>query len=217
MIQMLVAQDGLHRLHIAGRSQYASSQGAPPTVRGAELDPSLPVKPKVARAVAGHLLALDDKTSGRHHRVRQLRRFVLDPEAGLHDELRFLLWLYPFHRQGMMTDLYHMVFGGKHEPLWISAFKTYPLALAFSTEPFNPEYRLAGVIDLTPHISTDVDGLFNLRIPTRPIVDSNWPFAPHRNGAIMSRDNGSVTTVPYVNQRAKGAKRVQGSRLEPER
>lgn len=45
MIQVLVAQDGLYRLHVAGRSQYASIQGAPSTLRAAELDPSLPVKP----------------------------------------------------------------------------------------------------------------------------------------------------------------------------
>lgn len=40
-----MAQDGLHRLHVAGHSQYASSQGAPPTVRAAELDTGLPVEP----------------------------------------------------------------------------------------------------------------------------------------------------------------------------
>ena len=45
VIQVLVAQDGLHRLHIAGRSQYASRKGAPPTVRTAELEPRLAVEP----------------------------------------------------------------------------------------------------------------------------------------------------------------------------
>ncbi len=42
---MLVAQDGLHRLNVACRCQHASSQGAPSTVRAAELDTGLAVEP----------------------------------------------------------------------------------------------------------------------------------------------------------------------------
>ncbi len=45
MIDVLVAQNCLYRLHVAGRSQYAKSQGAPPTVRAAGLDTCLAVEP----------------------------------------------------------------------------------------------------------------------------------------------------------------------------
>lgn len=194
-------------------------------VLGTELDPSLiaiykaastalevgrfPVIPslhlysvnlnKVARAVAGHLIALDDIPRSRHTMVRHLRRFVLQENVGLDPSLRFHMWLYPFSRQGMLSDLHHVEFGTDHDPLWISAFKTYPLAFAFSTEVQNPNYRLKGVMDLTAFITTDVDGHFGMRVPTKPIVDSNWPFAPHRNGGIFTGDNDSVTTVPYRN------------------
>lgn len=192
-------------------------------VLGAELDPSLiemhiavsdalekgrfPILPsvqvkgvnlgRVARAVAGHLLALDDKPEARHVMMRQLRRFVLQPETGLQQSLRFHLWLYPFNRQGILKDLFHTVFGSGHDPLWISAFKTYPLAFAFSTEVQDPSFRLQGVLDVTAAVETYDDRLFNITIPTRPLVDSNWPFAPHRDGAILTGDNGSVTTVPF--------------------
>lgn len=152
---------------------------------------------KVARAVAGHLIALDDTPHARHTMARHLRRFVLQEQAGLHPSLRFHMWLYPFKRQGMLKDLHHFEFGTPHEPMWISAFKTYPLAFAFSTEVQNPNFQLAGVMDLTPYVTTDVDGLFGMRVPTRPLVDSNWPFAPHHNGAILTGENDSVTTVPF--------------------
>ncbi|WP_139332622.1 hypothetical protein [Aquipseudomonas alcaligenes] len=152
---------------------------------------------RVARAVAGHMMALDDKPLARHTMARQLRRFVLQEQCGLDPSLRFLMWLYPFKRQGMLKDLHHAEFGKPYEPMWISAFKTYPLAFAFSTEIQNPNYRLAGVIDLTRWVTTDVEQHFNIRVPARPIVDSNWPFAPHPNGAIFTGQNASVTTAPF--------------------
>ncbi|MGE8066181.1 hypothetical protein [Pseudomonas sp. NPDC089569] len=155
---------------------------------------------RVARAVAGHLIALDDKARYRHRMIRHLRRFVLQESFGLHPELRFHMWLYPFSRQGMLSDLHHTEFGTSYETLWISAFKTYPLAFAFSTEVQNPNYRLRGVIDLTQGITLDTSALYSVRIQAKPIVNSNWPFAPHQNGAILTGDNGSVTTSLYQNK-----------------
>lgn len=197
-------------------------------VLGTELDPSLielyksvssildkgrfPILPaievkginlnKVARAIAGHLIALDDKPQARHVMLRHLRRFVLNKQSGLESSLYFHMWLFPFNRQGMLRDLFHAEFGAGYDPLWISAFKTYPLSFAFSTEVTNPNYRLRGVLDLTGALKSGTDSLFSLRIPTRPIVDSNWPFAPYRDGAILTGDNGSVTTAPYKNEKA---------------
>lgn len=80
---------------------------------------------RVARAVAGHLLALDEKPNAQHKAARYLRRFVLQEQAGLHPSLRFHMWLYLSHKQGILKDLIHNEFGKNHEPLWISAFKTY--------------------------------------------------------------------------------------------
>ncbi|MFK3797147.1 hypothetical protein [Pseudomonas sp. NPDC088444] len=155
---------------------------------------------KVARAVAGHLIALDDFPRARHVMARHLRRFVLQQDKGLHHSLRFHMWLYPYSRQGMLKDLHHAEFGTEYDPLWISAFKTYPVAFAFSTEIQNPNYRLRGMLDLTASITTDVDGIFGMKIPTKPIVDSNWPFAPYRNGAILTGENDSVITALYQNK-----------------
>lgn len=158
---------------------------------------------RVARAVAGHLLALDEIPRARHTMVRQLRRFVLRESSKLHPSLRFQMWLYPFTKQGILKDLHHTEFGTTqhYDPLWISAFKTYPLAFAFSSEIQNPSYRLNGVLDLTPWVTTDINGLFGMKIPTKPIVDVNWPFAPHPNGAILTGANDSMTTAPYRNQK----------------
>lgn len=152
---------------------------------------------RVARAVAGHLLALDESTSARHTFTRRLRRFVLKANEPLHPDLRFHMWLYPFRRQGMLKDLNHVVFGAGYDPMWISAFKTYPLAFAFSTEMENPAFRLPGVMDLTPYVTTDVEGRFNIKLQTRPLVDINWPFAAHPNGGIFTGVNNSLTTALF--------------------
>lgn len=158
---------------------------------------------KVTRAVAGHLIASDDQVRHRHRMVRRLRRFVLQEGAGLHQDLRFHMWLYPFSRQGMFSDFHHAEFGAPYNTFWISAFKTYPLAFAFSAEVENPNYRLRGIIDLTQAITSDTSALFTLRVDTKPIVDSNWPFAPHENGAILTGENGSLTTALYQNKRSQ--------------
>lgn len=154
---------------------------------------------RVARAVAGHMLALDEKPSARHKLDRHLRRFVLQPEKGPHPSLRFHIWLFPFHSQGMMKDFHHFTFANPATPLWISAFKTYPLAFAFSTEITDPEFDLAGVTDLTSALSSDTEALFNIRVCGTPLVDINWPYAPHPNGGILLSENDSLTTAPYKN------------------
>lgn len=153
---------------------------------------------RVARAVAGHLLALDDVPRATYRPDRLLRRFVLDRRSGLHPALRFHMWLYPFHKQGMLKDLNHFEFGAKYDPMWICAFKTYPLAFGFSTEVQNPTFRLPGSLDLTDHITADDEQLFHLRLMALPIVDNNWPFAPHPKGGIFTGMNSSITTEPYV-------------------
>lgn len=81
--------------------------------------------------------------------------------------------------------------------MWISAFKTYPLAFAFSTEILNPSFQFAGRMDLIKFLKHEEKVLYGIRIPVRPIVDFNWPFAAHRNGGILTRANDSVTILPF--------------------
>lgn len=153
---------------------------------------------KAARAVAGHLLALDDKAWPRRPLERYLRRFVLQEGTGLHHSLRFHMWLYPYTRQGIFKDLHHVELDSTYDPLWVSAFKTYPLAFAFTTVIANPIYRLGGMLDLTEFVNSGPEAQFDMRIKTRPLVDSNWPFAPHRDGMIMAGENGSIVTAPFL-------------------
>lgn len=154
---------------------------------------------RVARAVAGHLIALSDEPCARKS-IRMLRRFVLNRDGVLDPTLRFHMWLYPFSKQGAYHDLVHSELGAGFEPLWISAYKTYPFAFAFSTEVHNPNYRIKGVMDITKFLSSNLDQRFNLRISTRPLVGSNWPFAAIKNGVILTGDNASVSTEPYSNK-----------------
>lgn len=54
-------------------------------------------------------------------------------------------------------------------------------------------------MDLTAYVS-DETKVYNLKIPTRPLVDFNWPYAPHSNGAILTGNTGSLTTQPFKSE-----------------
>lgn len=154
---------------------------------------------KVARAVAGHFIAHDDNPSHKHLLVKALRRYVLNPDQNFPEEYRFHIWLYPFKEQAVMKDLFHAQLGSGYEPFAISAYKTFPLAFAFSNKIHNPAYAIKGTLDITEYLSSDLDEYFKIQIDARSVVDRNWPFAPIKDGAILTSENGSITTKPYMN------------------
>lgn len=155
---------------------------------------------KVARAVAGHLLALDDAPQARHVLARKLRRFVLNETARFPDGYDFQMWLYPFKEQAIYKDLYHRIFFGKDDStLGISAFKTYPLAFAFCNKIESNSFKQAGVIELADKLNGNIEQKYRISISTKNIVDQAWPFAPHPNGVILTNSNGSLTTNPFMN------------------
>lgn len=167
-----------------------------PTVKATEIQLN-----KVARAVAGHFIAADDTPQWRHPMIKALRRYILRLESPFPPEYRFQMWLYPFKQQAVLKDLFHTVFGSGYEPFGISAYKTYPLAFSFSREIKNPAYKLEGIVDLSLHLKGAIDRKSSINIWAKLIVDPNWPYAPHKNGAILASDNGSVKTNPYMNKR----------------
>jgi len=154
---------------------------------------------KVARAVAGHFIANDDTPEYKHKLSKALRRYVFNSNAPFPENYRFQIWLYPFTEQAIMKDLYHAQFGSGHPPFGISAYKTYPLAFAFSDPTENPNYKLHGVLDVTDYLSKKPEHSFNIQLDTNAIVDKNWPYAPHKDGAILSAQNESVMTTPKMN------------------
>ncbi|WP_461529173.1 hypothetical protein [Pseudomonas sp. 210_17 TE3656] len=154
---------------------------------------------KVARAVAGHMLALDDEPQAKHVLARKLRRFVLDEKAKFPAEYNFQMWLYPFKEQAIYKDLYHGVLGEMDSILGISAFKTYPLAFAFCNKIKSNNFTLLGVIELADKLNSDIEQKYRISIPTTSIVDQAWPYAPHPNGVILTSSNESLTTKPFMN------------------
>lgn len=154
---------------------------------------------KVARAVAGHFIAHDDQASHKHLVAKALRRYVLNPNECFPEEYRFHIWLYPFKEQAVLKDLFHAQLGTGYKPFCISAYKTYPLAFSFSDKVHNPAYEIEGTIDVTDHLNGKLDELFTIKLDARKIVDRNWPYAPVKNGAILTSENGSITTKPHMN------------------
>lgn len=154
---------------------------------------------KVARAVTAHFIANDEAPQARHRFIRKLRRYILTPEANFPEGYQFQLWLYPFREQAILKDLYHAQFGKSFSPFGISSYKTYPLAFSFGEKNQNPDFNIPGIIDLTSHLGTDIHKLYNLRIDTRITVDPNWPYAPLKDGAILTSENDSIATKPLMN------------------
>ncbi|EJM94754.1 hypothetical protein [Pseudomonas sp. GM67] len=156
---------------------------------------------KVARAVAGHFLAHDDAPTHKHLLVKALRRYVLNADQNFPENFRFHIWLYPFKEQAVMKDLFHSQLGSGYEPFAISAYKTFPLAFAFSNKIHNPAYAITGTLDITEHLSSNLDEHYRIKIDARTVVDRNWPYAPLKDGAILTSENGSIITKPHVNKK----------------
>jgi hypothetical protein len=153
---------------------------------------------KISRAVAGHFLAASDTAQWRHPLSRSLRRYVMNFDLAFPEQYRFQLWLYPFKQQALLKDLYHTVFGSGYDPFGISAYKTFPLAFSFSDPVLNPAYKLDGILDVSSFLNGRLDRKANIQLRAGVTVDPNWPYAPHKNGVILSSDNGSVQTKPYM-------------------
>lgn len=136
----------------------------------------------VARAVAGHILAIGIERFPRGELGDALADFVLDPDASLPSKIGFYFWLYPYRHQVSIRSCGILVKGGA-PPLVVSVLKFTPLA-----------FMLAWDADSALHIPhqnladyTAGSGAREVSIPLDfgRIPPERYPEAPGRQGAVL--------------------------------
>ena len=154
---------------------------------------------KAARAIVGHMLAADTTPNARAPKTRAMRRFFFDPTYLMRDEYSILMWLYPSREQAIIRDiLVADNFGsGSAETLWISAYKTFPLAFAVAQRETEAGWPYKGMLDISKFLTNSIDDTFNITFPWRDIPHQMWPEAPRSNGAILMGEGQRLLTKPH--------------------
>lgn len=159
---------------------------------------------KVVRAVIGHMLAADKKPNPRAPKSRAMRRVFFDCNYKIPGQFSILMWLYPSKEQAIIRDIFVTEeFGRKSEEMiWISAYKTFPLAFAFAHRSVTREWPYRGVLDITSCLSSKIDSKFTLTLSLKDIPHQIWPETPTQSGAIFMGDGQRLLTRPHTTQKS---------------
>lgn len=152
---------------------------------------------KISRAIAGHLLAADNKANPYNKKTRALRRYVLKEENEFPEDFEFCMWLYPFSEQMILKDIWLLEEFGKGNMLWMTAYKAFPFAFGIKQAKTNYKYPVEGILELTNHLTTNIEQSYNLRLSTKKIPPAFWPEAPTKHGAMLTSDSMKVSTYPH--------------------
>ncbi len=151
---------------------------------------------KVARAVVGHMLAADSHPSGRALKTREMRRFLFDETHSLANEYSILIWLYPSREQAIIRDIFPLDSFSAWKTTWMSAYKTFPLAFAFTQKKEKWPYK--GIIDITDFLTKSVEDKVNITFSLNDIPHQRWPETPSSRGAIFMGDGERLLTKPHI-------------------
>lgn len=158
---------------------------------------------KVVRAVIGHMLASDTAPNSRAPKTREMRRLFFNHNHVVSSGYSVLMWLYPAKEQAVIRDIFvAKEFGANSENiLWVSAYKTFPLAFAITHQPKKEPPPYKEIVDLTPHLTSKIDDQFNISLPIKNFPPFIWPEAPPEDGAILMGDGQRLLTKPYTPQK----------------
>ena len=158
---------------------------------------------KAVRAIIGHMLAADKNPNPRAPKSRAMRRVLFDCDYKIPSEFSILMWLYPSKEQAIIRDIFVTEeFGRKSEEMiWISAYKTFPLAFAFTHRSVIRDWPYKGIIDITKILSSNIDSKFTLTLSLKDIPHQIWPEAPTQSGAIFMGDGQRLLTRPHTPQK----------------
>lgn len=156
---------------------------------------------RLARAVAGHLLAAEERKDPsrvpqRGTMTEALRSFFLDDEAAWPEELHLYVWLFPDVRQVIVRGLAMMkVLGQTHGPIVGELLKFFPLAFWITAAPADGvSYRLAE-LPMRGIISGAADEVL-VKIPLRGLPPPSWPEHPSDGTVLMLTDERTYVSTP---------------------
>ena len=129
-----------------------------------------------------------------------MRRFLFNHDHSLGDEYSILMWIYPSREQAIIRDIFIAEnFGsGSTETIWTSAYKTFPLAFAFTQSKTKRELPYRGILDITRFLTKNIDDTFAVTFPLKDMPHQVWPEAPRKNSAIFMGDGQRLLTRPHT-------------------
>lgn len=136
----------------------------------------------LARAVAGHILAIGVEQFPRGEMGDAMADLVLDPSANFPDKLGIYYWLYPYWDQVSIRGFGYLVRWGA-PPLVISVIKFMPLAFMVAWD-VHPGFTIRH-----PNLCDFVVGCGSTRtkvpLSFRSIPPQRYPEAPGKHGAVL--------------------------------
>ncbi len=154
---------------------------------------------KVVRAVIGHMLAADEVPNAKSLKCQEMRRFFFNHEHVFSENISVLMWVYPTNEQAVIRDIFLSEnFGtGAIEFLWISAYKTFPLAFAIAHKDKKTSAPYKNIINLTSHLTKNINDKFDIRLSIKGHPPFMWPETPSRNEVILMGDGQRLLTKPH--------------------
>jgi hypothetical protein len=168
-------------------NNFLHNQQSRPQIKYFNTQPDL-----IARAIAGHVLALGVEHFPRGEMGDALAKFVLEPTSAAPRELGVYYWAYPYWEQisirafGLLLD-----FGTP--PLTMSLIKFNPIAfmLTWKADP-GFQFSPPNLMDYIPNVS---GGQVQIPLDFRKIPSSGFPERPDSNGIAFHGDK-SYVAVP---------------------
>ncbi len=158
-------------------SEYLRSPINLPAMANFRVRPGL-----VARAVAGHILAIGVERFPRGEMGDAVADFVLDAKAQVPEKLGIYYWPYPYWDQISIRGCCYLVRWGA-PPLVISVLKFMPLAFMVTWD-VDPGFSIPH-INLTDLIVGSGSAAINIPINFRNIPRQRYPEAPDDDGIVL--------------------------------
>jgi len=161
---------------------------------------------RLARAVAGHLLAAEERkdpssTPPRGTLTNVLRAFFLDEAAPWPEDLHLYVWLYPASSQIIVRGFgIHRVLGATYNWIIGDVLKFFPLGFWITTGPAaGVRYRLTELPLLKP---PGIDTSVTLTIPLSAQPPPSWPEQPNDDEVVLYNEESTYVASPLGTRRS---------------
>lgn len=158
------------------------------------------VKPqRLMKALLGHIVAakveIEDTVFD-----RSARKYVLDPNLPLPDDIHIFYWIYPYATSVTIREFGMFAHGATLEQAAVyQSLKYYPVAYLCSSQP---DY--AGLPALSQYRDADLDDEIEIPVDLKRLEDPYWPEAPN------DKDN----KIFFAGQSAAAAVHARPRRVE---
>jgi len=158
-------------------SKYLHSSVILPNIGSFSIKPGL-----IARAIAGHILAIGVEQFPRGDMGEAMAEMVLAPNSPMPEKLKMYYWLYPYWDQVSIRGCGYLVRWGA-PPLVISVLKFMPLAFMVAWD-VDPRLNIphANLIDFAAG-----RGAESVNVPVNfvDVPHQRYPEAPRSEGAVL--------------------------------